>query len=77
VDLEAPADRKRKAEDKAAEEAKKVRLMEMASPTSEAAPTASSSLASSSSSAPRKSRSLINILMSGHELDVARGYNLF
>jgi hypothetical protein len=77
VDLEAPADRKRKAEDKAAEEAKKVRLMELASPTSEAAPTSSSSLASSSSSAPRKSKSLINLLMSGHELDVARGYNLF
>jgi hypothetical protein len=83
VDLEAPADRKRKAEDKAAEEAKKkVRLMELASPTSEAAPTsASSSLAASSSAAsvPRKSKSksLINILMSGHELDVARGYNLF
>jgi hypothetical protein len=85
VDLEAPADRKRKAEDKAAEEAKKVRLMELASPTSEATPTiaSSSSLAASSSvpssSAPRKSKSksLINLLMSGHELDVARGYNLF
>jgi hypothetical protein len=85
VDLEAPADRKRKAEDKAAEEAKKkVRLMELASPTSEAAPTAgssSSSLAAPSSAAsmPRKSKSksLINLLMSGHELDVARGYNLF
>jgi hypothetical protein len=86
VDLEAPADRKRKAEDKAAEEAKKVRLMELASPTSEAALTtltSSSSLAASSplasSSAPRKSKSksLINLLMSGHELDVARGYNLF
>jgi hypothetical protein len=49
--------------------------MEMASPTSEAAPTLASS--SSSTSAPRKSKSLINILMSGHELDVARGFNLF
>jgi hypothetical protein len=56
--------------------------MELASPTSEAAPTTGfSSLAAPSSVASMarksKSKSLINILMSGHELDLARGYNLF
>jgi hypothetical protein len=38
---------------------------------------ASSSVPSSSAPRKSKSKSLINLLMSGHELDVARGYNLF
>jgi hypothetical protein len=82
IDTDAPADRdrKRKAEeDKATEEAKKVKLMELASPSSasEAAPTALASSSSSSSSSRRGGKSLIGILMSGQELDVARGFKLF
>jgi hypothetical protein len=84
VTTDAPAeDRKRKAEeDKATEEAKKVKLMEMASPSSEAGPapvsSSSSASTSASTSVPRRGgKSLINILMSGQELDVARGFKLF
>jgi hypothetical protein len=82
--IDAP-DRKRKLteEDKATEEAKKVKLMELASPTDQAAEAAASEPAatppSSSSSSPLKKggKSLIGILMSGKELDVARGFRLF
>jgi hypothetical protein len=82
--IDAP-DRKRKLteEDKATEEAKKVKLMELASPTDQAAAAAASEPAatppSSSSSSPLKKggKSLIGILMSGKELDVARGFRLF
>jgi hypothetical protein len=75
--IDAP-DRKRKLteEDKATEEAKKVKLMELASPSaSEVAPSAVTPPASSSSK--KGGKSLIGILMSGKELDVARGFRLF
>jgi hypothetical protein len=89
VDSDAPAeDRKRKAEeDKVTEEAKKVKLMELASPSSEAGPAPASSSASASTSTststsasttgPRVGRSLINILMSGQDLAAAKGFKLF
>jgi hypothetical protein len=82
LDTEAP-DRKRKLmeEDKAAEDSKKVKLMQMASPS--APPEAAPKLASSSSAPPlassssRGGRSLIDILMRGEKLDVAKGFRLF
>jgi hypothetical protein len=78
--IDAP-DRKRKLteEDKASEEAKKVKLMELASPSDPAATSAATPPASSSSSSSSKKggKSLIGILMSGKELDVARGFRLF
>jgi hypothetical protein len=63
--------------DKATEEAKKVKLMELASPSDPVATSAVTPPASSSSSSKKGGKSLIGILMSGKELDVARGFRLF
>jgi hypothetical protein len=85
-------DRKRKlVEDDSSEEAKKVKLMKLASPTStsDLSPSAPSALAPS---APSRSsqvaasgrvkkkdggKSLIGMLLSGDQVDVGRGFRLF
>jgi hypothetical protein len=85
--IDAP-DRKRKLteEDEATVEAKKVKLMELASPSSSAssptlrdpaAPSAAAPPASSSTQAKEGGKSLLGILMSGKQLDVGRGFRLF
>jgi hypothetical protein len=59
-------------EDKAAEESKKVKLMQMASPSLSAAPPSAAP-----PSAPSKGKNLLDILMRGEKLDVGKGFRLF
>jgi hypothetical protein len=85
--VDTPTDRKRKLaeEDKAADETKKVKLMQMASPSFPASSSSSSTAAppsaqsQSAQAAPSKSKgkNLLDILMRGEKLDVGKGFRLF